>query len=201
MTFKFIVKPQSVAIEFEAGSVAEGAAILDEESNAIGALFKACPWLTNDEPAAQVNAAAVAPASTEPTRRGRGKNKNQPDPSTAQAPPPVPTGPPPMPPGNVPPTAPQPPGDLGIPQFLQHTPAPPAPPVPAAPAPQNRLGPLVKAELDKRATDDATKSAYADWLVKSGVALSGSTYAEAMAVVGIAKDEELKTVADQLGIK
>lgn len=201
MTYKVRVRPRDIEIEFEAGSIKEATSIIQDEANAIGELFAAAPWAQSGTDTAP--AAAVAT----PAKPGR-KPRNAPDPASASAPPPLPVtappaqpappAPPPMPPSSAPPIVPPAPtADLGIPAFLDRRPAPPAPPVVGG-----RLGPLVKAELDKRATDDAAKGQIVAWLVQSGVLLGTPvpTWNEATAVLTVATDKELESVAGALGI-
>lgn len=196
MTYKVRVRPRDVEIEFETGSIKEAVGILQDESNAIGELFAAAPWAQSG-----TEGQAPAPAATPPKTR---KPRNAPDPASASAPPPLPvTAPPapppapPMPPSAAPPTAPAappaPPVPEGIPPFLKRE----APAVVGG-----RLGPLVKAELDKRATDDAAKGQIVAWLVQSGVLLGTPvpTWNEATAVLTVATDKELESVAGALGI-
>lgn len=199
MTYKVRVRPRDVEIEFETGSISEAVGILQDEANAIGELFAAAPWATSGQ---EQGTSAPPPVAT-PAKPGR-KPRNAPDPASASAPPPLPvTAPPapaappapPMPPSMAPPTAPD---DTSIPPFLRRPDAaPPAPPVVGG-----RLGPLVKSELDKRATDDAAKGQIVAWLVQSGVLLGTPvpTWNEATAVLTVATDKELESVAGALGI-
>jgi hypothetical protein len=220
MTFKFRIRPKTVEIEFEAGSIAEGGAILEQEGNAISNLFNSCLWI-EDEGQTQTQDVVATPDATTtagaepPKKRGR-KPKNQPDPATASAPPPMPVAPPvapvpapapvaavPAPTPPAPPAPPMPPAaapapltiptDGSIPAFLQR----PAP-VPA----KGRLGPLVKAECEKRATGSPDNGqALADWLAGAGVVVPGAKFPDAMAVIELASDEQLSQVAAALGVQ
>lgn len=203
MTFKFIVKPKSLQIEFEAGSVGEGAAILEQEGTQIAEVFKACPWIETDQ-GQEVNPSSTtsgdageAPKTRKP--RGPNKSKNQPDPTTASAPPPVPVAPAPVAPAAPalavapPPPAPAPPVSEGIPPFLQRN-------APVA----KTLAPKVKVECEKRAAGAADGGqALANWLADCGVVnktTPPASFAEAMTVVELASDDQLAKVAEALGL-
>jgi hypothetical protein len=151
MTFRIEIKLKSLTVQFEAGSIPEGVAILQEQATAIQAMATQAGQLCsgNTETEAGNTVTVDAESSTGKGKRGaaRGPNKkNQPDPATASAPPPAPL--PGATPGIQTPGFVTEPGPNGIPAFLDRTktkdaappapatppapPAPPAPPVPAA---------------------------------------------------------------------
>lgn len=206
MTIKMIIKPRSVEFETEVGSFKEAAGILEENAGVIAEIYRSSPWI--DETVTQdvtPPATATQPEKPATTRKPRATK----DPATASAPPPVPVtppaappAPPPIPAAAAPPTAPGAP-DLSIPDFLKRDAAPlppPAPPAPPAPPVGGRLGPLVKAALEQRGTDDATKEAWRKWLVDSGQVLADCNWIEALACVGAEKDEHLLEIAKALGV-
>lgn len=194
--FRITLERLPLRLDFEAGSVAEAVAILQEQDTQlrqIVAIADDMAGTTNEAPEVDKG------ANAEPARRGRklNKDKSQPEPSTAQAPPPAP----------IPTTVL--PADGGIPPFLQRqndaapvAPPPPAPPVapPAAP-PSGILAGKVIANLDQRkaASPDAGKS-LADWLAQCGLVQAGASYDEAIAVLRLLGDDKVTAIAGQLGV-
>lgn len=219
MNFKFVVNKDPVAVEFESETIAEGVAILADNSNELGRLFDV---LKNGSGGAEGEAAPPAPA-----RRGR-RSKNQPDPVAAAAPAPVPVpapapaAPVPTPAAPVAPATDQPPE---IPGFLKRSasgaagaagaasaPAPAAPaataaapvpaPPPAAPAavpPAERLSDKVIAEI-KRRKGDGDGQDYANWLADYRIVAAGTTFDEAVAVLQFTSEADLAPVAKALEI-
>lgn len=213
MAFKVTVKLPPIAVEFDAGSLAEAHSILSAENTALQALFADFSGDALGGAANETSTAAVTTeaAATAPKTRGRPK-KNQPDPSTATAPPPapVPAAAPPV--GTDPVTAP-PPADGGIPPFLARNPAPAAPapavappPPPAASPPiappASRLAAPIIADLKNRANGAADKGqSVADWVATTGLVVKGATFDETIAVLQFQTDDKLQPLATALGVQ
>lgn len=184
---------QPVEASFEAGSVKEAVALLQENEAQFAELLAIMP----DDAAPAAPESDAAPAK--PPRKPRGPNKNQPNPATAQAPPPAPVGAAPPPPA-----APLPSGVPGtdIPGFLQRAPAAPAAPPPPPPPPAGVLAPKVIAELQRRADLSADKGdALAKWLSSIGFAIPGADFHECVSLMKMTPDAELKNIATALGIQ
>jgi hypothetical protein len=227
MSFRFTVKQNPLEIEFEAGSIKEGLAILSTEETELGRFFQTAASLAaiaaangGGNAAVTETTSAGAEGNAPPAggrRPGRPpKNANAPAPTPTPGAPPAPPAPPPL--NAAPPAAPAAPvGAVNpqgepIPGFLQRTdapapPAPPAPPPPAPPAPPAApandltLAPKVVENLKARAAGTADKgAALADWLAKSGVIAAGATFDEALAVVQFTRDAQLAPIATALGV-
>lgn len=225
MAFKFTVKQNPFEIEFEAGSISEGLAILKDNETLIGQFTAEFGVEAPQEQGKDSTDSAAEAAPEAPKRRGRPR-KNQPDPATATAPAPVavPNSPPVMPAAPAAPVAPAPipapvapvappapaaPTGFDGPAFLdRNAPAPIAPaPTPTAPVP-TPTGPdplaLKVIEECKRRVQGAADGgkAMADWLASTGVTVQGASFDEAMAVLQFPVDPaKLKGVADALEIK
>jgi hypothetical protein len=203
--FRITLERLPLRLDFEAGSVAEAVAILQEQDTALRQAITIADELAGngEQPTA---GEADKGTNAEPARRGR-KPKNQPDPSTATAPPPV----------AVPPAAPATPAPElakqvaeaaatgAIPEFLRApaAAAPPPPPAPPAPpvAPSGILAGKVIANLDARkaGSPDGGKS-LSDWLAQCGLVNPGESYDAAIAVVRMTTDDKLAAIAGQLGV-
>lgn len=196
MAIKLKVSPRDIVIEIDdLGSIAEGVGILENEETSVGRIFALARRVGVDTQLTEPETTEATTATTEPpARRGRGPNKPKPVPE-AIAPAPIPVAPPapPAPPlPNAPPIVPGTPE--GIPPFLQRS-APPAPVV-------RKLGPAIKAHLEakvKEAPD--TGQQWADWLGGSGITVPKSSFVEAMAVLEIASDEDVRAVAEAIGVR
>jgi hypothetical protein len=203
--FRITLERLPLRLDFEAGSVAEAVAILQEQDTQlrqIVAIADDMAGTTNEAPTTEADKGANA----EPARRGRKPKANQPDPSTAQAPPPAPVPAPAAANLAIP-------ADGGIPQFLQRTaetapaaaapppPPPPAPPAPPVAPPSGILAGKVIMNLDQRkaASVDGGK-VLADWLAQCGLVQAGASYDEAIAVVRLQGDDKLAAIAGQLGV-
>ncbi len=186
MTFRLTVNLDPVSIEFEAGSIGEAVAILTAEESKFAEIAGFGEKIT--EPAAE---------TPDKPKRGR---KPKVDPSTASAPPPAPI------PAPAPAAAPL-GAELpnGIPEGLARTapqPVPtPQPVPPPAPPAVGELAAKVVANLNTRkaASMDAGAGLVA-WLAQSGAVANGATYDEAIAVLSFMKDDQLKNVAQALGV-
>lgn len=202
--FRITLERLPLRVDFEAGSVAEAVAILQEQDTALRQIVSLADDMAgNTEQPATGEADkgdGAGPTKGKPGRKP--KDKSQPDPSTATAPPPV----------AVPPAAPTlaPAADDGIPPFLQRTaeapaaaapPPPPAPPAPPVVPPSGILAGKVIANLDQRkaGTPDGGKS-LADWLAQCGLVNPGESYDAAIAVVRMTTDDKLAAIAGQLGV-
>lgn len=220
MAFKFTVKQNPFEIEFEAGSISEGLAILKDNETLIGQFTAEFGVEASQEQGKDSTDSAAEAAPEAPKRRGRPK-KNQADPATATAPAPVavpvPNAPPVPAPAPAPVAPPAPAAPMGFdgPAFLdRNAPAPiapapaPAAPAPAAPAPApTPTGPdplaIKVIEECKRRVQGAADGgkAMADWLASTGVTVQGASFDEAMAVLQFPVDPvKLKGVADALEI-
>jgi len=211
MTFTFTISRPPLAVTFEAGSVGEGAAILQENGADLTAAFGAVPGTEQAAPAA----AGDAP---EPAKRGR-----RPKEVAAPAPLAVPGAAPAAPAAPLAPAVMAPiPGDpLAIPPGLQRDPAtnaspaipasPPAPPPPpllpaappiaAAPPAVGVIATKIIAELDRRATGAADKGqGLSDWLAGAGLVIKGATYDEAVACLRMTAEEKLSPLLAPLGL-
>lgn len=212
MDFKFTIAMLPLTVEFEAGSISEGVSILQAETTTLSSAYTEAKALVASVAAAESGGGGAPPAgeaTTAPegpkTRKPRGSNKNQPDLTTVTAPPPI-----------APPGAPAAPAvDTGIPPFLQRGPdnappqlppsaAPSIAPPPAAPAPLPPSGVLagkIVANLKLRADASADGGKeLVNWLATAGIVIPGCTFEEALAVINMKRDDELKLVADSLQV-
>lgn len=215
--FRITLERLPLRLDFEAGSVAEAVAILQEQDTQlrqIVAIADDMAGTTTEAPTTEADKGANA----EPARRGRKPKANQPDPSTAQAPPPAPIPAPATPPAAANLAI---PADLAkqnaeaaangtIPDYLRSQapaaaapppPPPPAPPAPPVAPPSGILAGKVIMNLDQRkaASVDGGK-VLADWLAQCGLVQAGASYDEAIAVVRLQGDDKLAAIAGQLGI-
>lgn len=200
MTFTVKIALQPFEVAFEAGSIAEAVAILQEPDNE---LAKLAALATGGEEEVTPTTAAPAP---EKAKRGR-KSKTAVE-AVAPAPIPVPDAAPPAPP--VPAPAPVTGNDPGpIPPFLDRNAAPVAvapPPPPAPPAapvspPAGVLAAKVAAELHRRGDGAADQGkGLVDWLAGAGLCVPGASFQEACDCVMFLSDEKLGPVATALGI-
>lgn len=217
MAFKFLVKQNPLAIEFEAGSIKEGLAVLESEENALGQFFAKAAALASEHPVPLVAVTNDVTVTGElPKKRGRpAKDAKDAAPVTvaAPAPIPVPTAPPIAP--AAPPAPPVAPGadGLDVPAFLDRrggaattTTAPPPPPPPPPPAASSNfntaLAEAVEKALRARPGFETDKGAsLASWLITNGVkATAGSTFDEVAVVLKFTDQGVLNPIADALGV-
>jgi hypothetical protein len=190
MTFTVKIALQPFEVSFEAGSIGEAVAILQEPGNELSKLAALATGATDS---AGEETETAATTETDKPKRGR-RPKNQPDPATAVAPPPVP-----VPTAPAPAPAPTPTGEVAT---IAPPPVPaPAAPAPAAPPPVGVLAAKVVAELKRRGEGAADNgAALVAWLASAGLVVPGATFQEAIDCVSFLDDAKLGPVATGLGV-
>ena len=199
MTFTVKIALQPFEVAFEAGSIAEAVAILEDPQNE---LSKLAALANGSSEEAETGTAAEVTEQPDKPKRGR-KPKAAPE---AVAPAPIPVG------DQKPPAAPAPdttPNAGGIPAFLDRSapaavaPPPPAPvaPPPAPMPPVGKLSGPVIAELNKRKEGSADNgAALVAWLSGAALVVPGATYDEAIECLALLDDAKLGPVANALGV-
>lgn len=205
MTFTVKIALQPFEVAFEAGSIAEAVAILQEPDNELSKLAALATGVDTGAP--EEVAETTAPVKKERKKRGSVE-------AVAPAPIPVPDAAPPAPPVPAPAAAPV-AADTGIPAFLDRTNqaapvavappppmvAPPAAPVAPVSPPVGVLGAKVVAELKRRGDGAADQGAgLVAWLAGAGLCVPGCSFVEACDCVAFLDDAKVKPVADALGI-
>lgn len=202
MTFTVKIALQPFEVSFEAGSIGEAVAILQEPGNELSKLAALATGTSSGEEPEETETTTAEP--DKPARKPRKPRAAV----EAVAPPPIP-----VPTQESPPPAPPAPVDTGIPAFLDRTgaapvavaPPPPvaAPPMVAPPAapPVGVLAAKVAAEVKRRGEGAADQGAgLVDWLAKAGLCVPGATFQEAVDCVSFLSDEKLGPVATALGV-
>lgn len=202
VTFTVKIALQPFEVAFEAGSIAEAVAILQEPDNELSKLAALATGQGEEE---ETTAPTTTEAEKPATKRGR-KSKAAVE-AVAPAPIPVPDAAPPAPP------VPAAPADTGIPPFLDRTnqaapvavaPPPPlaAPPAPAPVSPPvGVLAGKVVAELKRRGDGAADQGAgLVTWLAGAGLCVPGASFQEAVDCVLFLDDAKLGPVATALGV-
>lgn len=189
MTFTVKIALQPFEIAFEAGSIAEAVAILQEPDNE---LSKLAALATGVAVAESQDEAPVVATETAPAKRTR-KSKNQPDPATAVAPPPLAV---PVPEAAL--TAPAAP--------VAVAPPPPPPPAPVAPAAPPVAGPLsqrviriVETIRDKVTGSPDGGAAYLSWLANPALGITDGDTVEKRLVNWVATTGAIMKATDKDG--